>query len=206
MLKMSIKQVERAHGNPQAVANELNNAKILRKGFRQHTIEICLQYGKGLLSLEEARDNLQIRLSSFKDSEKNRVIRNHHYEILDNFAYFIEEYGLKVIQNYAHVEIVIDPQNKIAGQSCPIFMQENGRYCGVIMVNGEYDYTSIRNPIEKIAIAKKLKLKSLDEIDMYLFHMDSYSHELLPDITVNYDLIINNVKDIFKSVEKLMSA
>src|SRR5690606_23611627 len=134
MLKMSIKQVERANGNPQAVANELNDAKTLRKGFRQHTIEICLQYGKGLLSLEDARDNLQIRLSSFKDNTKNRATRKQCYDFLDNFAYFIEEYGFTVIQNYAHVEIVIDPQNKIAGQSCPIFMQENGRYCGVIMV------------------------------------------------------------------------
>lgn len=206
MLKMSIKQVVRASGNPLEVANELSNDKTLRKGFRQHTIEICLQYGKGSLTIDEARDKLQIRLSSFKDNKKNRLTGKKCFEILDSFDYFLKEYGLKVIQNYAQVEITISHQNRIVGQSCPIFIQENGRFCGVIMVNGEFDYTSIRTPIEKIAIAKKLNLKSTDEIDMYLFHMDSYSHELLPNIDVNYDLLISNVKDIFKTVERLMAA
>lgn len=205
MVVLNTRQLDWAIDNPRSVAIELKSEKILNKGFKGITIEMCYSLGKGIFTLPEAIDNLEFRLKeNFKDNKINRNKRLIYKKILIDFYDFITDVGLVCSKNFTRVNVLVSQQRKIGGNSCAIFQYANeNKYCGVIVVEDEFEYSnSLRVQVERYTIAKRMNIDNLEQIDIYLFRLADCSYELLPTKILKFDDVLENSVRIFEKVER----
>ena len=205
MLVLNTRQLDWAIGDARGVAIELNSKKRLNKGFRGVTIEMCYSLAKGLYSISEAIDNLDYRLrENFKDNKANQNKRSICKKLLVDFYDFIDHIGLVCTQNFTRINISIDQQRKIGGNSCAIFQYiDKEKYCGVLIIEDEFDYSnSLRLHIERYTIAQRMNIDKLDEIDFYLFRLFDSSYELLSNKIIEIEQIRHISVNIFENDER----
>jgi len=206
MLKLNIKQIDRGRLHPKEVAKSLNPGGG-KRGFHQKTIDVCLSLAKGELNIIDARNRLNLALSEFKDNNGNRKKRTKSFKTLEAFNDFLVYTKMKCLNNFVKVSVEINSERMISGRTCPIFKSIDGRICGVIIVEGEYDYySSLRAPLERMAIAKRMGISNINDIDIILFHLDGFQHEILSIPNVEPSQLIKTVYHIFESIERELAA
>lgn len=201
-MKLSCKQLDEAQRNPKDVAKMLLTVNVMKGGFNKVTYEVCYQLAKGLISYQDAKCLLEVRLSEgFKDKAKNRKRRASCQRTLDCFYEFVQEEGLTCILNYSNMHVPLLDGHVIGGQSCAIFRNSEGQGVGVVITDREYDFGStLRIPIEQYWISKKLQLSAEDDVIIYVYNTTdqsyqpiSYSWDKIEYILEEANTVIGNV-------------
>lgn len=178
-MKLSSNQLDFASQNPKEMAKALKAKGFMRGGFNKVTKEVCLSYAKGNVTFKDASYLLDIRLSDeFANNAKNAKRREACQLVLSNFKDFIQEEGLQCLKNFSIIKIDMGNNNSIGGQSCAIFQNKEGQYCGVILTEQEYNFAStLRIPVEQYWIAKYMNLNDSSMVKIYVYNTAEHSYQ-----------------------------
>lgn len=205
-MKLSCKQLDQAQENPKEIAKMLLTTVAIKGGFNKVTHEVCYALAKGHFSYEEAKDWLEIRLSEeFKDNPRNRKRRKKCQEVLDSFFQFLEEEGLRCVQNYSRMNIDLTAGHSIGGHGCAIFKNMNGQYRGVIITDREFDFSrSLRIPIEQYWISKKMQLEDSDSVEIYVYNAQEHSYQCIMYSLDKIRYVLSRSYEVIKMVDAEM--
>lgn len=178
-MKLSSNQLDFASQNPKEMAKILKRTSGGKRGFYQVTKEVCLLYAKGDLTFKDASYLLEVRLSEdFAINAINTKKREACQLVLSSFKDFIQEEGLQCLKNFSIIKIDMGNNNSIGGQSCAIFQNKEGQYCGVILTEQEYNFAStLRIPVEQYWIAKYMKLNDSSMVKIYVYNTAEHSYQ-----------------------------
>lgn len=202
-MKLSCRQLDEAQRNPKDVAKMLLTVNAMKSGFNKVTYEVCYQLAKGLISYQEAKYLLEVRLSEeFKNNAKNKKRRAMCQHTLDNFYEFIQEEGLTCVQNYSLMHVTLASGHIIGGQGCAIFKNAEGQPVGVIISVGEFDFAStMRIPIEQYWIAKRLKLDDEGAVDIYVYNTLEQSYQTISYSKERIAYTLDRANEVIGEVE-----
>lgn len=178
-MKLSSNQLDFASQNPKEMALALKRKGVMRGGFNKVTKEVCLSYAKGNSTFKDASYSLEVKLSNaFANNANNAKRREVCQLVLFNFNVFLKQEGIHCLKNYSFMNIDMGNNNSIEGQSCAIFQNKEGEYCGVILTDQEYNFAStLRIPIEQYWIAKHMKLNDSSMVKIYIYNIVDHAYQ-----------------------------